>query len=44
MSKNIKKSVASNQSSYVLLEYNPIDEIKIATFWVISEKVCIFAS
>lgn len=27
MSKYIKKSVTSNQSSYVLSEYNPIDEI-----------------
>lgn len=44
MSKFIKKSVTSNQSSYVLLDYSPIYEIKIATFSVISEKVCIFAS
>lgn len=44
MSKFIKKSVISNQSSCVLSDYNPIDEIKIATFSVISENIRIFAS
>lgn len=43
MSKFIKKSVTSNQSSCVLSDYNPIDEIKIATFSVISENIRVFA-
>lgn len=44
MSKYIKKSVTSNQSSYVLSEFNPIDEINIATFSVISENISKFVS